>query len=100
MMRPNHQPLNSQVCNLYICEKFREIKIQQINNFKKNLAKSKYYRFLLKKFFFCITVPPEEPVGLVTKEGDVNWNCPCIGSMAIGPCGVEFREAFGCFHYR
>jgi len=45
------------------------------------------------------TVPPEEPVGLVTKEGDVNWNCPCIGSMAIGPCGVEFREAFGCFHY-
>ena len=52
------------------------------------------------KIFFRITVPPEEPVGLVTKEGDVNWNCPCIGSMAIGPCGVEFREAFGCFHYR
>ena len=37
MMRPNHQPLNSQVCNLYIFEKFREIKIQQINNLKKTL---------------------------------------------------------------
>merc|ERR1711974_436731 len=28
-----------------------------------------------------------------------NWNCPCLGGMAIGPCGIEFREAFSCFHY-
>ena len=46
------------------------------------------------------TQPEEEPVGLVTKDGDINWSCPCIGNMAIGPCGVEFREAFSCFHNR
>lgn len=39
------------------------------------------------------------PVGLITAEGDINWNCPCLGGMAVGPCGVEFREAFSCFHY-
>jgi len=39
------------------------------------------------------------PVGLITADGDINWNCPCLGGMAVGPCGVEFREAFSCFHY-
>merc|ERR1711994_541895 len=24
---------------------------------------------------------------------------PCLGGMPSGPCGVEFREAFSCFHY-
>merc|ERR1711953_661528 len=43
--------------------------------------------------------PEEEPTSLVQKDGSINWGCPCIGSMAIGPCGVEFREAFSCFHY-
>jgi len=43
--------------------------------------------------------PAEEPVGMFTKEGDINWACPCLGSMPSGPCGVEFREAFECFHY-
>ena len=32
-------------------------------------------------------------------NGDINWNCPCLGGMAVGPCGVDFREAFSCFHY-
>jgi len=41
----------------------------------------------------------EAPVGLITPDGDINWNCPCLGGMAVGPCGVEFREAFSCFHY-
>ncbi|XP_041378637.1 mitochondrial intermembrane space import and assembly protein 40-like [Gigantopelta aegis] len=40
----------------------------------------------------------EEP-GLILPNGDINWNCPCLGGMASGPCGVEFREAFSCFHY-
>ena len=31
-------------------------------------------------------------------NGDINWSCPCLGGMAVGPCGVEFREAFTCFH--
>ena len=41
----------------------------------------------------------ETPPGLILPNGDINWNCPCLGGMAVGPCGVEFREAFSCFHY-
>ena len=29
--------------------------------------------------------------------GKINWDCPCLGGMAYGPCGVQFREAFSCF---
>ncbi|XP_034115338.1 mitochondrial intermembrane space import and assembly protein 40-B [Drosophila albomicans] len=43
--------------------------------------------------------PPEAPQGLISKNGDINWSCPCLGGMATGPCGVDFREAFSCFHY-
>ncbi|KAF4526504.1 hypothetical protein B566_EDAN015206 [Ephemera danica] len=32
---------------------------------------------------------PEEPVGLIKPNGDINWSCPCLGGMATGPCGVE-----------
>ena len=32
-------------------------------------------------------------------DGSINWNCPCLGGMASGPCGPDFREAFSCFHY-
>jgi len=39
------------------------------------------------------------PPGLILPNGEINWNCPCLGGMAVGPCGVEFREAFSCFHY-
>lgn len=42
---------------------------------------------------------PEQPSGLILDNGDINWNCPCLGGMATGPCGVQFREAFSCFHY-
>lgn len=31
-------------------------------------------------------------------NGDINWNCPCLGGMAAGPCGYQFRSAFSCFH--
>ena len=41
----------------------------------------------------------EPPSGLILPNGDINWNCPCLGGMAVGPCGLEFREAFSCFHY-
>lgn len=46
-----------------------------------------------------LTEPEEVPAGLITPDGDINWNCPCLGGMAVGPCGVEFRDAFSCFHY-
>lgn len=47
-----------------------------------------------------VELPELEPQpGLIFPNGDINWNCPCLGGMATGPCGVEFREAFSCFHY-
>ncbi|XP_076235571.1 mitochondrial intermembrane space import and assembly protein 40-B [Calliopsis andreniformis] len=42
---------------------------------------------------------PEPSPGLLLPNGEINWNCPCLGGMATGPCGLEFREAFSCFHY-
>jgi len=48
-----------------------------------------------------VSFPEDEPApGLILASGEINWNCPCLGGMATGPCGVEFREAFSCFHYR
>ena len=38
-------------------------------------------------------------LGLILPSGEINWNCPCLGGMASGPCGTEFKEAFSCFHY-
>ncbi|CCH61872.1 hypothetical protein TBLA_0F03350 [Henningerozyma blattae CBS 6284] len=31
--------------------------------------------------------------------GEINWDCPCLGGMADGPCGEEFKAAFSCFVY-
>ncbi|KAJ7084485.1 hypothetical protein B0H15DRAFT_911338 [Mycena belliarum] len=33
------------------------------------------------------------------ETGEINWDCPCLGGMADGPCGPEFRAAFSCFIY-
>ncbi|TFK85562.1 hypothetical protein K466DRAFT_494514 [Polyporus arcularius HHB13444] len=33
------------------------------------------------------------------ETGEINWDCPCLGGMAYGPCGMQFREAFSCFIY-
>ena len=32
-----------------------------------------------------------------SETGEINWDCPCLGGMAHGPCGTEFRAAFSCF---
>ncbi|XP_026872394.2 mitochondrial intermembrane space import and assembly protein 40 [Electrophorus electricus] len=42
---------------------------------------------------------PYEDHGLILPSGEINWNCPCLGGMASGPCGQQFKEAFSCFHY-
>ncbi|XP_075039795.1 mitochondrial intermembrane space import and assembly protein 40 isoform X1 [Mixophyes fleayi] len=42
---------------------------------------------------------PYEDQGLILPNGDINWNCPCLGGMASGPCGEQFKAAFSCFHY-
>ncbi|KAI4259349.1 MAG: hypothetical protein L6R42_004601 [Xanthoria sp. 1 TBL-2021] len=31
------------------------------------------------------------------ETGEINWDCPCLGGMAHGPCGDQFRTAFSCF---
>ena len=31
------------------------------------------------------------------ETGEINWDCPCLGGMAHGPCGENFKEAFSCF---
>ncbi|WWC63223.1 uncharacterized protein I303_105823 [Kwoniella dejecticola CBS 10117] len=33
------------------------------------------------------------------ETGEINWDCPCLGGMADGPCGEQFKEAFSCFIY-
>jgi intermembrane space import and assembly protein 40 len=33
------------------------------------------------------------------ETGEINWDCPCLGGMATGPCGEEFKAAFSCFVY-
>ncbi|XP_041514852.1 mitochondrial intermembrane space import and assembly protein 40-like [Microtus oregoni] len=40
-----------------------------------------------------------EEHGLILPNGDINWNCPCLGRMASGPCGELFKSVFSCFHY-
>ena len=41
----------------------------------------------------------EEEYGIILPSGEINWDCPCLGGMAQGPCGEEFKAAFSCFHY-
>jgi intermembrane space import and assembly protein 40 len=33
------------------------------------------------------------------ETGEINWECPCLGGMAHGPCGEQFKAAFSCFVY-
>lgn len=33
------------------------------------------------------------------ETGEINWDCPCLGGMASGVCGEEFKAAFSCFVY-
>ena len=66
----------------------------------------------LEKPSISTTPPPEstEPETLEEREqqasqegafneetGEINWDCPCLGGMAHGPCGEQFRGAFSCF---
>ncbi|RUS18168.1 hypothetical protein BC937DRAFT_89073 [Endogone sp. FLAS-F59071] len=33
------------------------------------------------------------------ETGEINWDCPCLGGMASGPCGEAFKAGFSCFVY-
>ena len=41
----------------------------------------------------------DESAAFNPETGEINWDCPCLGGMAHGPCGEEFRAAFSCFVY-
>ena len=53
--------------------------------------------------------PPRDPSALEVEAegegafnpetGEINWDCPCLGGMAHGPCGEDFKAAFSCFVY-
>ncbi|KAI8057925.1 hypothetical protein BDF22DRAFT_662886 [Syncephalis plumigaleata] len=47
------------------------------------------------------TTKPDTDTGAAYNEetGEINWDCPCLGGMAEGPCGEEFKTAFSCFVY-
>ena len=53
-----------------------------------------------KKAEVVSTLVEEEEYGITLPNGELNWDCPCLGGMAYGSCGQEFRDAFSCFHYR
>ncbi|KAJ2913141.1 hypothetical protein MD484_g7276, partial [Candolleomyces efflorescens] len=41
--------------------------------------------------------PPQNKGAYDPETGEINWDCPCLGGMAHGPCGEQFKEAFSCF---
>lgn len=43
--------------------------------------------------------PEDREPGPILPNGEINWSCPCLGGLASGPCAVDFREAFSCFHF-
>ncbi|GAA5869853.1 hypothetical protein JCM16303_001819 [Sporobolomyces ruberrimus] len=48
------------------------------------------------------TAPEEEnsqAAAFNPETGEINWDCPCLGGMADGPCGEDFKQAFSCFVY-
>ena len=74
--------------------------MNKINNFVITLKFSKFLSgFHSLPSQVDLAENDEHPPGLILSNGDINWNCPCLGGMAIGPCGIEFRDAFSCFHY-
>lgn len=42
---------------------------------------------------------PKQEGAFNEETGEINWDCPCLGGMADGPCGEEFKNAFSCFVY-
>ncbi|CAO3592173.1 unnamed protein product [Absidia cylindrospora] len=41
----------------------------------------------------------DESAAYDPETGEINWDCPCLGGMAQGPCGEQFKAAFSCFVY-
>ena len=37
--------------------------------------------------------------GAIQSNGAIQWDCPCLGTQAIGPCSNQFRAAFACYQH-
>ena len=35
--------------------------------------------------------------GAILPNGEINFDCPCLGNMPNGPCGLLFRDSFTCW---
>ncbi|KAL1924263.1 uncharacterized protein VTP21DRAFT_7298 [Calcarisporiella thermophila] len=44
-------------------------------------------------------IAQESGESAIGPDGEINWDCPCLGGMANGPCGEKFKAAFSCFVY-
>ncbi|XP_036029885.1 mitochondrial intermembrane space import and assembly protein 40-like [Onychomys torridus] len=42
---------------------------------------------------------PYEEYGLIMPNGEINWNCSCLGATASSPGEEYFKSAFSCFCY-
>ncbi|KAI5949662.1 MIA40 [Candida margitis] len=72
----------------------------------KNVEKSKEIRQDIKENFHPEGKAQKKPTknegsdgetAYNPETGEINWDCPCLGGMAQGSCGEEFKEAFTCF---
>ncbi|CCG22438.1 hypothetical protein CORT_0B07310 [Candida orthopsilosis Co 90-125] len=72
----------------------------------KNVEKSKEIRQDLKENFHPEGKAQKKPTknegdsgetAYNPETGEINWDCPCLGGMAQGSCGEEFKDAFSCF---
>lgn len=68
---------------------------------KKVIDRNKYFflRWNCVTFSFYIHLPFSLCSGLILPSGEINWDCPCLGGMASGVCGEQFKTAFTCFHF-
>lgn len=41
-------------------------------------------------------VYPSNNPGPTTADGQINFECHCVGHLVGSPCGFEFREAITC----
>ncbi|WWC71644.1 uncharacterized protein I206_105602 [Kwoniella pini CBS 10737] len=84
-----------------IDERFEKVEDETINKIKETKSKVENKT---DEASHLIEEKSEEAIqpsqGAFNEEtGEINWDCPCLGGMADGPCGEQFKEAFSCFIY-
>jgi len=48
----------------------------------------------------AVSEAEEQYPGAVSPDGNINWDCPCLGGLGSeGPCVDSFKEAFSCWFF-